>query len=234
MPVLPGNGVVAAMASLCVSPIKATVMRVVKLDTCGVPVTGDASAVVVQDGFISISVSPQYEDGDEFIQRLANGSLCINQKDPDSFKRVDLEMTWCVLDPDAIVMIAGERLLTDGDPVTGTGVVFGEGEALSHFSLEVWQPVSGAGACTASGDAQYVYWAFMNVGNGRVGDFTFENGIFNFVMSASTFSASPVWGTGPGTGGPWIGQPVIAGDHYLYNVTTEPPPVSSCGAALLT
>lgn len=222
------------MAAICVAPIKATVMQIIKLDACGVPVTGADSAWIVQDGFISIAASPQYEDGDEFIQRTANGALCVNQKDPDSFKRVDLEMTWCVLDPDAIALLAGERLLTDASEVTGTGVVFGEGEALGHYSLEVWQPVSGAGACSgATGEQQYVYWAFMNVGNGRVGDFTFENGVFNFVTNGSTFSASPLWGLGPGPDGPWIDQPVVAGDHYLYNVTTTPPPTATCGAVSL-
>lgn len=226
------------MAALCISPIKATVMRLVKLDSCGVPVTGASSAVIVQDGFISIAASPQYDTGDEFTQKTANGTLCINQKDPDSFQRVDLEMTWCVMDPDALTLLAGERLLTTGSPVTGTGVVFGEGVNAIHYSLEVWQPVSGAGACTSSGAQQYVYWAFMNVGNGSVGDFTFENAAFSFVTSGSTFSASPLWGSGPGTAGPWIDQTtpqkVMAGDHYLYNVTTVAPPTSTCGASLLT
>lgn len=222
------------MATRCATPIKASVMRLIKLDACGVPVTGADSSVIVEDGWVSISYSPQYEDGEEFIRRTANGSLCVNQKDPDSFKRVDLEMTWCVLDPDAIVLMGGERLLTDSTETTGTGVVFGEGEELGHYSLEVWQPIAGAGSCTATGDQLFVYWAFLNVGNGRIGDATFENGTFDFVVSGSTFSASPVWGTGPGTAGPWIDQPVQAGDHYLFNITTEPPPTAACGAALLT
>lgn len=222
------------MVAQCVSPIKAQVMRLVTLDSCGVPVSGADSAVVVSDGFVSIAPSPQYEDGTEYVTKKANGELCVNSIDPPQLKRVDLEMIWCVLDPDALVIQTGERLLTDSGAVTGTGVAFGEGQITTRYSLEVWQPVSGVNACNADGEQQYVYWAFPNVGNAQVGDFSFENGVFNFTISSTTFPAATQWGTGPGTDGPWIDQAVQSGDHYLYNVTTTPPPASACGASLLT
>lgn len=221
------------MVATCVTPIKASVMRLVKLDACGTPVSGSSSAVVVSDGFVSISPSPQYEDGTEYLTKKANGELCVNDIDPPALKRVDLEMVWCVLDPDALVVQTGERLLTDSGEVTGTGVAFGEGQITTRYSLEVWQPVSGVNACNADGEQQYVYWAFPHVGNAKVGDFTFENGVFNFTISSNTFAASLLWGTGPGNAGPWIDQPVESGDHFLYNVTTTAPPASSCGAAAL-
>lgn len=222
------------MPAICITPIKASVMRLVSLDACGTPVSGSDSAVVVSDGFVSISPSPQYEDGTEYLSKKANGELCVNDLDPPALKRVDLEMVWCVLDPDALVLQTGERLLTDSGAVTGTGVAFGEGQITTRYSLEVWQPVSGVNACNSSGEQQFVYWAFPHVGNAKVGDFTFENGVFNFTISSTTFAASLLWGDGPGTAGPWIDQPVEAGDHYLYNVTTTAPPTSSCGAVALS
>lgn len=222
------------MVAQCVSPIKASVMRLIKLNSCGAPVTGASSSMVVSDGFVSISPSPQYEDGTEYLSKKANGDLCVNDIDPPALKRVDLEMVWCVLDPDALVIQTGERLLTDSGAVTGTGVAFGEGQVTDRYSLEVWQPVSGVNACNASGQQQYVYWAFLNVGNSKVGDFSFENGVFNFTISATTFAASTQWGTGPGSDGPWIDQAVQSGDHYLYNVTTTAPPTASCGATTLS
>lgn len=222
------------MAATCVSPIKALVMRLVKLDACGAPVTGASSAQVVADGFIQINPSPQYEDGVEFLQKKANGSFCVNQLDPPELKRVDLEIQWCVIDPDALVIQTGERLLTTGTPATGTGVAYGEGQVTSRYSLEVWQPVSGSAACNSGGAQQYVYWAFPNVGNTKVGDWTFENGTFTYTTSSTTASASVLWGDGPGSAGPWISQNILAGEHFLHNVTTTPPPTASCGAVLLT
>lgn len=222
------------MSAICASPIKARILRVTKLDACGAPVTGASSAVVTTKGFVSVSSSPQYEDGTEYVQKNANGELCVNDIDPPSFKRLDLEMIWCVMDPDLFVFMGGDRLLTTGAPVTGTGVVFGEGESTVHYSIELWQPVSGTAACDAAGVQRYVYWAFLNVTNSRIGDFTFENGAFNFTTSGQTKSASPLWGTGPASTD-WIEQPVELGDHYLFNITTTPPPTNeACGAVLLT
>ena len=63
------------MVAQCVSPIQARVARLIKLDTCGNPVTGASSSVVVTNGFISINPSPQYEDGEEHSQRPCGAPL---------------------------------------------------------------------------------------------------------------------------------------------------------------
>jgi hypothetical protein len=204
----------------------------IKLDVCGNPVTGAASAVVVTDGFVSINPSPQYLDGEEHQQRKANGALCVYQKDPSELTRVDLTTNFCVLDPDAIVVISGERLLTTGS-ATGTGVAFGEGQLTARHSLEVWQPVTGAGACDASGNQQFVYWAFMNAGNTKIQDFAFENAPFQFTTMVETKSVGPRWLalTGAAT---WLGSNTVqSGEHFLYNITTAAPPTPTCGAVLL-
>jgi hypothetical protein len=221
------------MSALCLAPIQARVARLIKLDTCGNPVTGASSAVVSTDGFVSINPSPQYLDGEEHQQRKANGALCVYQKDPSELTRVDLEINWCVLDPDAIVIVTGERLLTTGSS-TGTGVAFGEGQLTSRFSLEVWQPVAGTGACDPSGVQRYIYWAFPNVGNAKVGDFAFQNDIFQFQNTAETKAASTLWlsRTGAAT---WLGSNTVdTTEHFLFNITTGTPPTATCGAVTLS
>jgi hypothetical protein len=187
---------------------------------------------VTTDGFISIAPAPQYLDGEEHQQRKANGALCVYQKDPSELTRVELTNTFCVLDPDAIVVITGERLLTTS--VTGTGVAFGEGQLTARHSLEVWQPLAGSAACDAAGNQRFVYWAFMNVGNSKVNDFTFENGPFNFTTVAETKAAGPLWLSRSGAA-TWLGSNTVATDeHFLFNITTAAPPTASCGAVLLS
>lgn len=221
------------MVAQCVSPIQARVARLIKLDVCGNPVTGASSAVVVTDGFVSIEPSPQYLDGEEHQQRKANGELCVYQKDPSELTRVDLTTNFCVLDPDALVVITGERLLTTSD-VTGTGVAYGEGQLTARHSLEVWQPVTGAGACDASGQQQYVYWAFFNAGNAKVQDFTFENAPFQFTTLVETKAVGPLWLSRSGAA-TWLGTNTIeTGEHFLHNITTAAPPEATCGAVLLS
>jgi hypothetical protein len=216
----------------CVSPIQARVARLIKLDVCGNPVTGASSSVVVTDGFVSIAPSPQYQDGEEHTQRKANGELCVYQKDASELTRVDITVNWCVLDPDALVVITGERLLSS-DGVTGTGVAYGEGQLTSRFSLEVWQPVTGSGACDASGNQQFVYWAFMNVGNSKVQDLTFENAPFQFTTLSESKAVGPLWLTRSGAATYLGDETVESGEHFLHNITTETPPESTCGAVLL-
>lgn len=221
------------MVAQCVSPIQARVARLIKLDVCGNPVTGASSAVVVTNGFVSIEPSPQYLDGEEHQQRRADGSLCVYQKDPSELTRVDLTTNFCVLDPDALVIITGERLLTTGS-ATGTGVAYGEGQLTARYSLEVWQPVTGSNACDASGNQQYVYWAFMNTGNAKVGDFTFENAPFQFTTTSETKAVGPLWLALSGAA-TWLGSNTVeTGEHFLHNITTAAPPTASCGAVLLS
>jgi len=221
------------MSSVCVTPIKGRVVRLVKLDTCGNPVTGAGSAVVVSKGFVRVQLSPQYEEGEEFLQRLADGSFCVNEKDPSELKRVQATIDWCNIDPDAVTIITGERLLLSG--VTGVGVAFGEGQLTSRFSLELWQNVSGAGACTPSGVPNYVYLALPNVGNSQLGDYTIENGTSTFQTVSETKGAGLLWGNGPGAAGPWLpGTEVLNTDeHWSLNITTVAPPTPSCGAVPL-
>lgn len=222
------------MVATCVSAIKGRVMRVVALDTCGNPVTGASSAVIVSSGFISVKMTPQYEDGNEYTQKTADGLLCVNQKDPSQLKRVNLDVAMCVLDPDMIVTVSGARLLNNGG-ATGTGAAFTGLQNAARFSLELWQYVGGArNGCNASGLQQYVYWAWPNVGNTQISDYTAEAGVSQFKFTAETDVASPLWGDGPGSGTAWITSPVQAYDHYLYNVTTTTPPTATCGAVLLT
>jgi hypothetical protein len=211
------------------------VARVVKVDVCGNPVTGASSAVATFDGFTQINPSPEYEEGEEFVTKKASGALCVNEKDPNELKRVGLDITFCNIDPDVITLLTGERLIVTGAPATGTGVAFGEGLLLSRFSLEVWQPLAGT-VCAVGGSQLFAYWAFPNVGNTMIGDWTIENSPTEFNLTAETKAAGPLWGRGPGSGPFYIGTALSQADreHFLFNVTDVPPPEASCGAVLLS
>jgi hypothetical protein len=126
------------MSSLIVTPIKGRVVRVIKLDACGAPVTGASSAVDVADGFLTVHATPQYEDGTEFVKKRADGTLCVNQKDPGTLKRISAESSWCVLDPDLRVIMDGARLLNSGG-ATGTGAMFTDALVTNRFSHETFE-----------------------------------------------------------------------------------------------
>lgn len=221
------------MTSQSITPIKARLFRIIKLDACGNPVTGASSAVAVTKGFVQVKPSPQYEDGTEFVQKNTNGDLIVNDKDPASLKRVNLEISMCVMNPDVLNIITGSRMLTSGG-ATGTGVAVGEGALTARYSLETWQPASGAGAC-ATGLQQYLYWAFGNVGNSQISDFTFDNGIFTFVTKSETKAASTTWSTSLMSLTTGLGANAFqSGEHFVNNITTVAPPSPYDGAVLLS
>lgn len=214
--------------SICASPIKAERARFTLLNVCGVPETGEGSAQVVTDSFTEIGNTPNYEDGQQFLQRKANGTPCVNQREASFLTDVDVNVNLCTMDVDLINMVTGGQPIEDGDDFSGA--VFSDGLLNSRFSLEVWQPVAGAGACDEDGVPQFVYWAFPHLFDAKIQNFTFQNDVFEFSFTAKTQAASLLW---------TIGDPYLAdtpasdwtpGSHYGFNITTVDMPEVQCGA----
>lgn len=216
-------------------------MRIVRVDTCGIPVTGTGSLVVVTKGFVQVQNEPQYEDGEEFFERTADGTPCVNQKDDPVLKRFQLTIDFCEVNTTAFAYIASARELTvNAAGVTGQGFAFAEGQPTNRYSLEVWQKVAGSGACDASGNQRYIYNAWPNLGASKVGSYTIENGrsTFQVVSESQAGSTTAVtgWNNGPGSSTSWLptGETLGAGEHWLWGVTTTAPPSPACNPATLT
>lgn len=209
----------------CAAPILGTVLRVITLNSCGVPATGTGSGASVTDGFIQVQDAPNYDTGDRKITRLANGQLCHNKKLADVFTNDTLTIDFCVWNPGLIVNTIGGRLLTATESPTGTGTAYGEGLTLKHFSLEVWSEIDGIGGCDSTGTQRYLYHAWPHLSDAKRGQNTISNDPTIFQLIANSFSASPLWTAGNS----WLGaSQVQAADHYLWNITTTAPPASAC------
>lgn len=216
-------------------------MRVVRLDACGIPVTGSGSMVIVTKGFVQVQNEPQYEDGEEFFERTADGTPCVNQKDDPVLKRFQLTIDFCEVNTTMLAFMSSARELTaSAAGVTGFGFAFAEGQPTNRYSLEVWQKVAGSGACDASGAQRYIYNAWPNLGASKLGSYSIENARSTFqVMSesqAGSTTAVTGWNNGPGSGTNWLptGESLAAGEHWLWNVTTTAPPSAACNPSTLT
>ncbi len=226
--------------SSCATPIKGTALRIVKLDACGNPVTGASSLVIVTKSFVQVQMEPQYEDGVEFFERTADGSICVNQKDDPALKRFNLTIDFCEVNVSGVAFVTSARELTLGAPTTGYGFAVSEGNPTNRFSLEVWQQVAGSGACDASGAQRYIYNAWPNVGAAKFGNYTIENGRSTLQITAETRAASATaitgWLDGPGTGTSWLPAGITASssEHWLWNITTTAPPTAQCSPLTLT
>lgn len=225
--------------SSCATPIKGTHYRMVKLDVCGNPVTGTSGMVIVSKGFTQVQSEPQYEDGEEFFERTADGTACVNQKDDPVLKRFQTTIDFCEINISGAAFMLSARELTVGTPTTGYGMAMGEGQPTNRYSLEVWQKVAGSGACDASGAQRYIYNAWPNLGSSKIGSFSIENArstlqIMSESRAAST-SATLGWLAKNGSSS-WLpaGFALGTADHWLFNITTTPPPTAACDPSTLS
>jgi len=183
-------------------------------------------------------MSPQYEDGTDFFEKTADGKVGVNQIDPPILKRMQLQVDLLSIDPDMMPSVLSARELVTSAPVSGYGFGLSEGAAAAHFSLEVWQRIAGAGACAAGGLEQFVYNAWPHCYNAQVGQYTIANARSGLTFQCDTKGAASAWGSGPGTGTKYLPATgtttALTTEHWLWNITTNVPPVAACGFALLT
>lgn len=229
------------MAAVCFTPFKIPRIRVTRLNSCGQVVTGSCSQVVT-DGIISIEMTKNYEDRQEFFVKNGDGQFCVRETNPPILKWIDLVITFCNVDPDIVNIVAAEPLYTSDDSAaTKIGWSTTEGSAANvNFALEGWTRLSGTGVlCT--GGQEYGYFLWPWVVEGTIGDMTLENGVANFVINARTHGNS-LWGVGPynvdysdatpgGTTPVPMNTPILSTQHSRMFLTRLAPPAASCGCA---
>lgn len=215
---------------ICDSPIEGLVIRLTKLNACGVPVTGSGSGQLVLDGFTQVQQSPQYDTGDRKITRKANGTLCQNFKIPDQYTNDELTIDFCNWNPALIPLLLSGRLLTATESPTGTGFAHGTwaNATQAHWSLELWQ--APPQACDASGIVRYPYHAWPHLSDAKRGDTTYSEDPSMLQIIANTYDASPLWTLGDDYLG--TGQ-VVLGDHWLRNLDSTEPPPAACVLATI-
>lgn len=136
------------MAHDSASSVAGVAIRITRLNADGTLKTG-ASASYVHKKFVSLGFTPEYESGDEFTTKAADGSVAASWKAPDTLKRVTLSIALPDPDPEFSQMIAGGELLL------GTGANAGK-------TLGWKMPLVGVDA-TPDGVAIEV-WSIANVG----------------------------------------------------------------------
>lgn len=231
------------MPSRCYTPFKIPRVRATLLNSCGLPTTGSCSTVV-SDGIISVEMTKEYEDREEFFVKNGDGSFCVRETNAPILKWINLTLTFCNVDPELVNIMTAEPIVYDDAAVPNAhGYSTQEGSAaLANFALEGWTRLSGLGvACT--GGVEYGYFLWPWIVEGTIGDMTLENGVANFVVNARTHSSSP-WGTGPyfvdysdtpagSTTDIALLTPITSIQHMRQFITRKPPPTAACGCTAL-
>jgi hypothetical protein len=225
-----------ATETRCFTPIRGKRLRVTRLDSCGnPPVAGAECGVVSTDGFISVSLSSEVEAGTEIITRKADGSLCVNERTADSFKRFTVEIQFCNVDPDLYELVTNANPYADYNAQVA-GFTIGEGAVDATFALELWTGLTGAGCAPGAEEASgYLLLPFVNAG--VLGDLEINGeAAIEFSLTGAFTKGGNAWGVGPypvvaDTGGEPAVLPTALDplDHLLLMETGIAPPPAACG-----
>jgi hypothetical protein len=219
------------MASKKFSLVRGRAMRATRLDGCGRVALGPDSTITTE-GFISVGLTANNEEGETISVTNAAGRICILDEPSPTFTGYTIEIAFCGVDPELFSMLSGQPLVLNaaGTEAVGFGVDSDVDVNDSGFALELWSSVPVA-ACDASGDASYGYLLIPFVKGGTLGDLTVENGAINFTLSGASSKDGNEWGVGPydvvrdegGLPGP-LNVAIPSTRHLHVEVTTVAPP----------
>lgn len=182
------------MATHTFSPVLGKRYRVITLDSCG-RVTPQ-SEFITGDGFVSVKLSSETEDGVEILQKKFTGALCVNEKKADSFKYFTLETEFCGVNPDLLTAMTNAEPYRDaaGDV---SGFTVPEGDIDKVFALELWMGLSSQG-CDDGAEEASGYMLLPMVQAGVLGDIELggEDAV-TFSMTGGRTKGGNGWGTGP-------------------------------------
>jgi hypothetical protein len=194
--------------------IQGVSIRVTRLDAAG-NLLNEPGDSYVTSAFMRVSFTPEYEEGEEIVEKGANGVICVSYKAPDVLKRITMELAICEPDPELSQLLSGGLLLrkTVGGEVKSIGWAapgVGDDPAGNGVAVEVWSHAVKDGKRAAS--LPYFHWVFPYAKFRQSGDRVIENG-----MLANTFEGyglgNALFGAGPD--GRWE-FPVAAERPYSY------------------
>ena len=207
------------MANDCLAHVQACAIRIARLEANGVPDPG-ANNLYVSDSLTSLAVDPQIEEGDEFIVKNACGETCVNVKDCDRLKRINLTLGLCKPDPELLELLTGGVRLVDGAAVGYGFPSIGAAGCPNGVSVELWAKRYTDGG---SLDGTFPYaWYVIPKAFFAPGRQTFENGPITVELTGFAVE-NENWFDGPLNDWP------VDSDRVMQWIPTAALPVAQCG-----
>lgn len=187
------------MANESKALIQGVAIRVTKVDSCGEVVPGECG-YAVEECFVSVAMSDNIENSDEYKVKAASGNYCVNQRSRPQLNWIDAVVTLIRVNPELVSLMTGLPVIYDDSP-DPVAVGFGtdtDTYASANLALETWTNLASdpdGAACTDEG-TRYGYLLLPWLGDTTIGDLTIENGAANLVLNGRTKGGNQ-WGTGP-------------------------------------
>lgn len=222
------------MPTVRFTPILGKRIRVTQLDDVGnVPASATADSFLATDGFIRVSISAEVEDGTEILTKKADGSYCVNEKQANSLKRLNLEMELCGVNPALLALISNAEGYADyGGDIAG--ITLPEGKITKKFAFEMWTGLDSSTDVSAGNEGSgYLLLPYVNAG--LLGDLQADGeNALTVSMTGAYTRGNNKWGVGPFNvvyNATPLAAPlplaIDAYDHLLLMQTMLAPPASN-------
>lgn len=202
----------------CIAQAFVCRLRVTQLDDDGSVLSG-ADTSYVSAALAKLTISPQYEDGDEITEKDGCGSVFLDVQAPPTYKRNDVSLD--LLSPDpylSAILVPGSVQLTDGAAVGWGAPPLGVLEG--KVSIEAWAKRMDAGK-----QSQFFPWAWFVlpwVDNLKLGDRELSNTMQHSLITGEALE-NALWGDGPQNDWP------VASDRSWQWIPTDTVPDAHCG-----
>jgi len=195
--------------------VQGVALRVTRLDAAGNLLNGPGDSYTTT-AFLRASFTPEYEEGDEIVEKSADGTIAVSYKAPDTLKRITLEIAIARPDTELTSLMSGGLLLRknygtfaspNNQSVGWAAPNVGDDPSGNGVALEVWSFAVKDGKRASTNP--YFYWVFPYAKLRQSGDRVIENGLL-----ANTFE-------GYGLGNVAFGSGLDG--YWEYPVATERP-----------
>lgn len=219
------------MATIRLKFIKGRRFRITRLNSCGAldSITGCNS--VVSGGFVAVTLTGEYDEGEEHASKNAWGDYCYVERDAPRLKWVNVEAQFCEVDSDVADFIGGEAITPVIAAVDGqVRLTFGPVAPVGGFGLEVWTKLAGQACAAGGGTPHWGYTAIPFINNGRLNGPIEVAKMGTFNMRGDAQIAPSTWALTPYGDNPFLragGFP--AGEFFgMVRTTVQPPAENNC------
>jgi hypothetical protein len=226
----------STLNDLCVGQYQAQLIVLTRLNAACTPMTGDTDQVRTAC-FASVDAQPQYDDGQEFGRRAANGQRCFYVRDCNHFKQIDLTFSIITWDMELIELATSSDLILGDVTSDWSGDTIGfampgtDADCPSGVSVEVYTKAAfGTGgfcAPASAGAPAYIRHLFP-FAQLQMGQITLDDNTDGILLNLTGFSlANPNWGDGPNND--WPGSTDVPASTPYAAVFANELPDASCG-----
>ncbi len=179
-----------------------------------------AGTSYVSDSLSKLTITPNYEEGDEITEKNACGTSYVDYLSPASLTRINIDLDFLTPDPNLINTIS-----TETERLTGAwGVGWGYpafGDVSGQCAIELWANRINNGKLDPT--FPYAHWILPYVKNIRFGAREFSNTVQHTVLTAEGYENSNFF-DGPANDWP------TASDRAAMWVPTATLPTNTTGA----